>query len=141
MTLVVWAVSLVRSVSLRALIYSLPLPITLVLLATPIRVSAQQLVGVVLLNVFVAIVTLLYHRLRWNIVLADVAGVAAYIGGSLALVRAGVPFLHRDCRPALDRFGPAEADRGKDVERCRSGQLDRGCLGRTGADPDSDPAG
>ena len=93
-TLVVWAVSLVRSVSLRALIYSLPLPITLVLLATPIRVSAQQLVGVVLLNVFVAIVTLLYHRLRWNIVLADVAGVAAYIGGSLALVRAGgLPFV------------------------------------------------
>jgi len=93
-TLVVWAVSLVRSVSLRALIYSLPLPITLVLLATPIRVSAQQLVGVVLLNVFVAIVTLLYHRLRWNIVLADLAGVAAYIGGSLALVRAGgLPFV------------------------------------------------
>jgi hypothetical protein len=92
-TLVVWAVSLVRSVSVRALIYSLPLPITMVLLATRIPVGAQQLLGVVLLNVFVATVTWLHHRLRWHILLADLAGVAAYIAGSWALLQAGgLPF-------------------------------------------------
>jgi hypothetical protein len=92
-TLVVWAVSLVRSVRLRALIYSLPLPITLVLLTTHIRVAAQQLVGVVLLNLFVATVAWAHHRLRWHILLADLTGISVYIAGSWALLRAGpLPF-------------------------------------------------
>jgi hypothetical protein len=93
-TLVVWAVSLVRSVPLRALIYSLPLPITLVLLTTRIPVGAQQLLGVVLLNVFVATVAWLHRRLRWHILLADLAGIAIYIAGSWALLQAGgLPFV------------------------------------------------
>ena len=90
-TLVVWVVSLVRSVQLRALIYSLPLPITLVLVTTHIPVGTQQLLGVVLLNVFVATVAWLHHRLRWHILLADLAGIAAYIGSSWALLQAGRP--------------------------------------------------
>ncbi|MGC9670003.1 hypothetical protein ACNTMW_26105 [Planosporangium sp. 12N6] len=92
-TLVIWAVSLVRSVRLRALIYSLPLPITLVLVTTRIPVGAQQLLGVVLLNLFVATVAWLHHRLRWHILLADLAGIAAYIAGSWTLLQAGrLPF-------------------------------------------------
>jgi hypothetical protein len=93
-TVVVWAVSLVRSVSLRALIYSLPLPITVVLVTTPIRVGPEHLVGVLLLVAFVATVAWLHQRLRWHILLADLAGVAVYVAGSWALVRAGqLPFV------------------------------------------------
>ena len=93
-TLVVWAVSLVRSVRVRALIYSLPLPITVVLLATRIPVGTQQLLGVVLLNVFVAVVAWLHQRLRWHILLADLSGIAAYVAGSSILLRAGnLPFV------------------------------------------------
>jgi hypothetical protein len=93
-TLVVWAVSLVRSVPLRALVYSLPVPITLVLVTTRIPVDARHLVGVVLLNVFVAAVAWLHHGLRWPILLADLAGVAVYVAGSWALLRSGpLPFV------------------------------------------------
>jgi hypothetical protein len=93
-TVVVWAVSLVRSVPLRALIYSLPVPITVVLVTTRIPVDARQLAGVVLLNVFVAAVAGLHHRLRWPILVADLAGVAVYVAASWALLRAGpLPFL------------------------------------------------
>jgi hypothetical protein len=93
-TVVVWAVSLVGSVRLRALIYSLPLPISLVLLTTHLRVGAQHLVGVVLLNVFVATVAWVHHRLRWHILLADLAGIVAYVAGSWAILRAGrLPFV------------------------------------------------
>jgi hypothetical protein len=92
-TLVVWAVSLVGSVRLRALIYSLPLPISLVLLTTHLRVGAQQLVGVVLLNVFVATVAWAHQRLRWHILLADLTGIAVYLVGSWAVLHAGpLPF-------------------------------------------------
>lgn len=93
-TSVVWAVSLVRSLRLRALIYSLPVPITLVLVATRIPVSAQHLLGVVLLNLFVAVVAGLHRYGRWPILIADLAGIAAYVGGSWAILHLGdLPFL------------------------------------------------
>ncbi|HZN18328.1 MAG TPA: hypothetical protein VFB84_09115 [Micromonosporaceae bacterium] len=93
-TLVVWSISLIRSVRLRALIYSFPLPITLVLLTTGLAVDAQQLVGVVLLNVFIAAVAWAHHGRRWPILLADLAGVIVYVTGSWALLRAGdLPFI------------------------------------------------
>jgi hypothetical protein len=93
-TLVVWAVSLVRSVPRRAFIYSLPLPITVVLLGTGTAVSAQHLVGVVLLILFVTVVAVLHDRLRWPILAADLAGAAVYVAGSWILVRVGpLPFL------------------------------------------------
>jgi hypothetical protein len=93
-TSVVWSVSLVRSVRLRALIYSLPAPITVVLVATHIPVSAQHLLGVVLLNLFVAVVAWLHHYGGRPILLADLAGIAAYVGGSWTILHLGdLPFL------------------------------------------------
>jgi hypothetical protein len=86
-TVVVWAVSLVGPVRLRAWIYSLPVPITLALIATRIPVDAQQLLGILLLNVFVATVTWAYRRLHWHILLADLAGITAYVAGSWAFLR------------------------------------------------------
>jgi hypothetical protein len=79
-TAVVWSISLIRSVRLRALIYSLPLPMTTVLAFGSSNVDGAQLVGMFLLNAFFAVVALLHLRLRWPILLADAAGVACYIG-------------------------------------------------------------
>ena len=51
-TAVVWAVSVIRSVRLRALVYSLPLPMTLALVTTDHRVDGAQVLGVLGLNLF-----------------------------------------------------------------------------------------
>ncbi|MFC3500188.1 hypothetical protein ACFOOK_04295 [Micromonospora krabiensis] len=89
---VVWAVSLIRSVRLRALVASLPLPMTAALLATGYSVGGAHLVGVVGLNLFFGVVALTHHRLRWPILLADVAGVAGYVVLAAALRPFTVPF-------------------------------------------------
>lgn len=92
-TAVVWAISLIRSVRLRALVYSLPLPMTLALVATGSRVDGAHLLGIVGLNVFFLTVTVLHHRLGWPILLADLLGVAGYLLLSALVVRAApVPF-------------------------------------------------
>nr|MDT0661484.1 hypothetical protein [Micromonospora sp. DSM 115978] len=92
-TAVVWAISLIRSVSTRAFVYSLPLPMTLALLTTEFEVDGAQVIGVVGLNLFFLTVTVLHHRLRWNIILSDLLGVAVYVALSAALlVFVPVPF-------------------------------------------------
>ncbi|MEV4118400.1 hypothetical protein [Micromonospora sp. NPDC049645] len=91
-TVVVWAVSLIRSVRLRALVYSLPLPMTLALVSTGHRVEGAQLLGVLGLNLFFVVVTVTHHRLRWPILLADAAGIAAYVAFSAGLLVVPVPF-------------------------------------------------
>lgn len=78
-TAVVWAVSLIRSVRLRAFVYSLPLPMTLALVATGIRVDGAQVLGVVGLNLFFLTVTVLHHRLGWHILVADLLGIVGYL--------------------------------------------------------------
>ncbi|MDO3703390.1 hypothetical protein Q3W71_17090 [Micromonospora sp. C28SCA-DRY-2] len=92
-TAVVWAVSLLRSVRLRAFVYSLPLPMTLALLTTGHRVDGSHLIGVVGLNLFFVLVTVAHHRLRWPILLADLAGVAGYVALGAALLTVSVPFV------------------------------------------------
>ncbi|MEV1075663.1 hypothetical protein [Micromonospora parva] len=89
---VVWAVSLIRSVRLRAFVYSLPLPMTLALMSTGHRVEGAQLLGVLGLNLFFVVVTVTHHRLRWPILLADAAGIAAYVAFSAVLLAVPVPF-------------------------------------------------
>jgi hypothetical protein len=78
-TLVVWTVSMVPSVRLRAFVYSLPLPMTLVLATTDVRVDGAQFVGMVGLVGFFGVVSVLHERLGWPILLADLGGVAAYL--------------------------------------------------------------
>ncbi|MGN9892102.1 hypothetical protein [Micromonospora sp. L31] len=91
-TAVVWAVSVIRSVRLRAFVYSLPLPMTLALVTTDHRVDGAQLLGVLGLNLFFVTVALTHHRLRWPILLADLAGIAAYVALSAGLLAVPVPF-------------------------------------------------
>ncbi|GAA2399333.1 hypothetical protein Cme02nite_08200 [Catellatospora methionotrophica] len=87
-TLIVWTISLIRSVRLRAVVYSLPIPMTLVLLATPTVVDGAQLLGVVALNLFFVVVAVAHHRFGWPILVADAVGVATYValGASIAAV-------------------------------------------------------
>ncbi|MEU4713258.1 hypothetical protein AB0F73_06290 [Micromonospora purpureochromogenes] len=91
-TAVVWAVSVIRSVRLRAFVYSLPLPMTLALVTTDHRVDGAQLLGVLGLNLFFVTVALTHHRLRWPILLADLAGIAVYVALSAGLLAVPVPF-------------------------------------------------
>ncbi|MFV2101276.1 hypothetical protein [Micromonospora sp. LOL_024] len=95
-TAVVWAVSLIRPVRWRALVASMPLPMSAALLATDHHVDGGQLVGVVGLNLFFGTVVLTHHRLGWPILLADVAGIAGYLVVAAALRTVALPF-----RPTL----------------------------------------
>ncbi|WP_433262348.1 hypothetical protein ACQPWR_22645 [Micromonospora vinacea] len=91
-TAVVWAVSVIRSVRLRALVYSLPLPMTLALVTTEYRVDGAQVLGVLGLNLFFVIVAVTHQRWRWPILLADVAGIAGYVALSAGLLAVDIPF-------------------------------------------------
>jgi hypothetical protein len=91
-TAVVWAVSVIRSVRLRAFVYSLPLPMTLALVTTDYRVDGAQLLGVLGLNLFFVTVAVTHQRLRWPILLADIAGIAVYVALSAGLLAVGIPF-------------------------------------------------
>jgi hypothetical protein len=91
-TAVVWAVSVIRSVRVRALVYSLPLPMTLALVTTGHRVDGPQLLGVVGLNLFFVTVAVTHRRLRWPILAADLAGVAVYVALSAGVLAVPVPF-------------------------------------------------
>jgi hypothetical protein len=79
-TAVVWSVSLIRPVRWRAFVYSLPLPITIVLASTSVAVDGSQLVGIVGLVSFFAVVAVAYGRLGWPIAVADIAGAGWYVG-------------------------------------------------------------
>ncbi|MFG1837470.1 hypothetical protein ACGFH8_03430 [Micromonospora sp. NPDC049175] len=91
-TAVVWAVSLIRSVRMRALVYSLPLPMTLALVSTGHQVQGAQLLGVLGLNLFFVVVAVTHHRLRWPILIADAAGIIGYVALSAGLLAVPVPF-------------------------------------------------
>ncbi|RNL98192.1 hypothetical protein EFE23_15620 [Micromonospora solifontis] len=91
-TAVVWAVSVIRSVRVRAFVYSLPLPMTLALVTTGHRVDGAQLLGVVGLNLFFVAVAVTHRRWRWPILLADLAGVAAYVALSAGVLAVPLPF-------------------------------------------------
>lgn len=78
-TVTVWAVSLIGPVRLRALVYGLPVPMSLVLSGTGQRVDGGQIIGVLLLVAFFATVAVLHVRLAWPVLLADAAAVVGYI--------------------------------------------------------------
>ena len=96
-TAVVWAVS-VTARPAPALVYSLPLPMTLALVSTGYRVDGAQLLGVLGLNLFFVTVAVTHHRLRWPILLADGAGVGVYVALSAGLL--AVPSRSRRPWPA-----------------------------------------
>lgn len=86
--LFVWAVGLLTSVRARAAAYTLPIPMTVVLLAGDITVSADQLFGLVLLNAFFYTVALLCRFSALNQAFCVLAAAAVYIGLSIAISHA-----------------------------------------------------
>jgi hypothetical protein len=85
--LTVWSIGLIRSVRARALVYSLPIPMSLVLAGGTVRVDGVQVIGVLLLVVFFAVTALLHVRLRWPAVPAVVAAALGYVAVAWALPR------------------------------------------------------
>lgn len=68
-----------RSRPLKAFIYSMPIPITLVMLATNATVTASHLIGVVSLVLFFFVVAWLILRLGWHTLPAVAGGVVFYL--------------------------------------------------------------
>ncbi|GIE95565.1 hypothetical protein Ari01nite_30300 [Paractinoplanes rishiriensis] len=75
----VWAIGLIRPVRVRALVYSLPIPMTLVLAGGTVRVDGAQVVGVLLLVAFLAVTAFLHVRMKAPAVLAVVTAAAGYV--------------------------------------------------------------
>lgn len=91
---VVIAVRLVPSVRWKAVVYALPLPMTLALLASGAPVDARHLIGVLLLVLFFVLASLLHHRFGLHILLADALAIVAYLLAAWPLTTlAGLPFL------------------------------------------------
>jgi hypothetical protein len=88
---VVWLVSLFRSVRMRALIYSLPIPMTMVLITRHTDVDGWHVLGVVLLVAFFFVVGALYQRVGWGIFAADACGVLSYVAVAAAVTLAATP--------------------------------------------------
>ena len=90
--LIIAAIALVKNDRLKALIYSLPIPITATLIATGGEVNANHLIGLLLSNLFLWSVFLLNRR-RVNIFLSDVIATLAYIGVGYVLIQnVSIPF-------------------------------------------------
>ena len=77
---VVYTVSRVRSKALKAFVYSLPIPITLVMATTHPVVSADNLIGVASLVLFFFVVDFVRPRVRGNMFVAVALAVAVYLG-------------------------------------------------------------
>jgi hypothetical protein len=82
----------VASSKLKALIYSLPIPITVALIATGGDVNVTHIIGLVLITLFLWTVKTLYTR-GVNIYVADVVATGLYIaGGYFAIGFFKMPF-------------------------------------------------
>ncbi|GAB7050918.1 hypothetical protein [Catenuloplanes indicus] len=91
---VVVAVRLIPSVRWKAVVYALPLPMTLALVASGAPVDARHLIGVVLLVLFFVLAGLLHHRFGLHILLADTLAIVAYLLVAWPLTTLGdLPFL------------------------------------------------
>jgi hypothetical protein len=75
---VIVAMGAARNNVVKAVIYCLPIPITVVFIATDALVTSRHIIGLFLLNIFLWSVATLYKSTR-NILLADSVAAAAYI--------------------------------------------------------------
>ena len=83
----------VKSPALKALIYSLPIPITVALIATKGKVNSSNVMGLVLLCLYLWLVYFLHNRYRIAILLADIGAAFLYITfGYGAIKYIHVPF-------------------------------------------------
>jgi hypothetical protein len=84
--LVVWAIGLIGPTRWRAVVYALPIPVTVVLASTDLGVDARTLIGIAGLCSFIVVVTVLHDGFGWPVLLADAGGAVLYVltGGLVA---------------------------------------------------------
>jgi hypothetical protein len=85
--LVVFGLAILPSVRAKALLYVFPIPISIGLIATQGKITASNLMGVMLVWVFMWMVKTLVTRARFNIIAADIVAALAYIALGYTLVR------------------------------------------------------
>jgi len=79
----------------RSTIYSLPIPISVALIATGGTVDSTHIIGLVLINSFLWFVYVVFPRLIPNIFLADILGALLYVGlGYFAITYIPLSFWH-----------------------------------------------
>jgi hypothetical protein len=71
----------------KALIYSLPIPITIALIATNGIVTTSNIIGLALICGFIYLTYILHTIMRLHIIVSDVASAAAYIGIGYLLIK------------------------------------------------------
>lgn len=69
----------IRNPKTKALVYSLPLPITVVLLASNLAVNASNIIGLALVIGFLWLTYYLHTIRRWHILAADICSVIMYV--------------------------------------------------------------
>ena len=83
----VTAVAYLRSPRAKSLAYSLPLPFTAGLVASGQEIDATHIMGVAMVWGYPWLVWLLCRRVQLNVIAADAAALAAYLGASLLSAR------------------------------------------------------
>lgn len=77
----------VKNIRLKATIYTLPIPITIALIATGGKIESSNIIGLMLICGFIGMTMLLHNRLKLHVAISDVVAALAYIGVGYILVR------------------------------------------------------
>jgi len=88
---IIGVIAAIKNPKLKSLVYSLPIPITLTLIATQKKVDGTHVVGLALLTGFLYLTSWLMRRFN-NIWIADIVAAIAYTAVGYILVK-GVPDL------------------------------------------------
>jgi hypothetical protein len=86
-TIIICLMVVLKIPTARALVYSLPIPITIALIDTGAHVDSFNVIGIALLGAFLLGMLLLHGQLGWNIVLVDVLLATAYVLAAYLLSR------------------------------------------------------
>lgn len=84
---IIFLMALVHNVKLKATLYTLPIPISIALIATHGKVNSDNVIGLFLVCGFVWLVYFLYERFRLYIVASDVVAAIAYIATGYVAIR------------------------------------------------------
>ena len=90
--LIIATMAYIKNSHLKALVYSLPIPITIALVATGGKVNITNIVGLFLLSLFLWFVWLLNDR-GINVFVADIIAALSYVlGGYVVIKHINIPF-------------------------------------------------
>lgn len=85
-SLIIYCMAVVKSSRVKALVYSLPIPITIALIATGGKVDSSNIIGLLLLCLFLWLVRLLYVY-KLPLLAADVTSAVLYVVVGFALIK------------------------------------------------------